>query len=100
MSAERIGYELSPRASRDLSEIWLYTRDRWSVAQADTYYRELVSAMDGLAGGTRHGKAIDAIRRGYLSCSSGSHRIIYRQKGKQVFIIRILHQRMNVRRHL
>jgi toxin ParE1/3/4 len=100
MSAEQNGYKLSPRASRDLAEIWLYTRESWSTKQADTYYRELVSAMDGLAKGTKHGKPIDDIRAGYLSCSSGSHRIIYRQQGRLVLIVRILHQRMNVRRHL
>jgi toxin ParE1/3/4 len=100
MSAERTGYKLSPRASRDLADIWLYTRETWSTVQADVYYRDLVEAMDGLARGTKRGKSIDGVRAGYLSCSSGAHRIIYRQDGKQVSIIRILHQRMNVQRHL
>jgi toxin ParE1/3/4 len=64
MSAKQAGYKLSPRASRDLAEIWLYTRESWSVKQADTYYRELVSAMDGLAEGARRGKPVDDIRAG------------------------------------
>lgn len=100
MSAERTGYRLSPRASRDLADIWFYSRDTWSVAQADIYYRELISVMDGLAVGARCGRPIDDIRKGYMSYATGSHRIIYRQRGGVLLIIRILHQRMNVRRHL
>lgn len=100
MSAERTGYKLSPRANRDLADIWLYSRDTWSVAQADIYYHELISVMDGLAAGARRGRPIDDIRKGYMNYSTGSHRIIYRQRGGVLLIIRILHQRMNVKRHL
>lgn len=56
--------------------------------------------MDGLAAGARRGKQINNIRKGYMSYSAGSHRIIYRQRGGVLLIIRVLHQRMNVRRHL
>jgi len=100
MLAERTGYRLSPRASRDLTDIWLYSRDTWSVAQADLYYRELISVLDGLVVGARCGRPIDDIRKGYMSYATGSHRIIYRQRVSVLLIIRILHQRMNVRRHL
>lgn len=93
-------YKLSPRAKQDLLEIWLYTRDTWSTTQADSYYGELVTSMKALAMGAKRGKSIDDIHSGYFSSASGSHRIIYRHANRQVLVIRILHQRMNVRRHL
>ena len=100
MLGEPKRYKLSPRAKRDLLEIWLYTRDTWSITQADSYYRDLVTSMEALASGVKRGKSIDDIRSGYLSIASGSHRIIYRHANRQVLVIRILHQRMNVRQHL
>ncbi|MGI2034835.1 type II toxin-antitoxin system RelE/ParE family toxin [Rhizobium panacihumi] len=87
-------YKLSPRAKRDLLEIWLYTRETWSITQADSYYRDLVASMEALASGVKRGKSIDDIHSGYFSVASGSHRIIYRRANRQVLVICILHQRM------
>ncbi|MGF9565753.1 type II toxin-antitoxin system RelE/ParE family toxin [Neorhizobium sp. JUb45] len=100
MGDELRRYKLSPRAKRDLLEIWLYTRDTWSIVQADSYYQELINSVEALATGVKRGKPIDDIHYGYLSFASGSHRIIYRHANRQVLVIRILHQRMNVRQHL
>jgi toxin ParE1/3/4 len=30
-------YRLTPRAERDLEDIWRYTTKRWSADQAETY---------------------------------------------------------------
>ncbi|CDZ65088.1 type II toxin-antitoxin system RelE/ParE family toxin [Neorhizobium galegae] len=94
------GYSLSPRARRDLEEIWRYTFQKWSRAKADDYYHELIDAMLELAGDTRRGKPLDHIRPGYFSLSSGSHFIIYKRIGARISIVRVLHQRMNLGRHL
>jgi toxin ParE1/3/4 len=98
MRAEPRLYRLSPMAKKDLAGIWRYTQERWSLEQADRYYRDLISALEDLAGDKRKGKSMDGIRRGYLGLASGSHFIIYRER--QVVVIRILHQRMNLKRHL
>lgn len=100
MAAKPGIYILSPRARRDLADIWLYTRDRWSTSQADDYYRDLVLSMEALARGGARGKPIDEIRLGYFSLTSGSHKIIYRETVQHIIVVRILHQRMNLRRHL
>ena len=31
------GYRLTPKARQDLENIWLYTAEKWSPAQADKY---------------------------------------------------------------
>jgi toxin ParE1/3/4 len=100
MSVEPDRYKLAPRARRDLEDIWLYTFKTWSRIQADSYYDDLIAAIKALANGSRHGKPIDEVPTGYSSFLSGSHRIVYRHAGGRVLVIRILHQRINVRRHL
>lgn len=90
---------LSPRAEADLEDIWVYTRRRWSLAQAESYHGDLVNVMEQLVAGKREGRRCD-IREGYFKCPAGSHVIFYRLSGRNLDVIRILHQRMDVERHL
>ena len=54
-----------PAARADLGGIWDYAVERWGVAQAASYLRELEAACRKLAAGTLPAKAIDDIRPGY-----------------------------------
>ena len=38
-------YALSPLAEIDLEDIWLYTFQNWSLAQADSYHRDLIATF-------------------------------------------------------
>lgn len=96
MSVKRAGYRLSPRAQRDLEDIWLYTFQQWSLTQADNYISELLAACAGLAGGEKVGISADDIRQGYWKCFSGSHVIYYTISGQYLDVIRILHQSRDV----
>lgn len=91
-------YRLSPLAEVDLEEIWLYTLRHWSMEQADTYYRALVDAFEGLAAGTKQGSpsAVPDFQK-YLC---GSHAVYFLHHAKHLDIIRILHQRQDAERHL
>jgi len=100
MAPKFAGYTLSPRARDDLEQIWRYTFQAWSRSQADEYYRSLIDAITDLAQGSKRGKSIDNIRSGYFSLSCGSHFIIYKVGRTRISVIRILHQRMNIIRHL
>ena len=95
------GFALSPRAREDLSEIWDYTAHHWGKDQADLYVRNIVAVCADLAAGRRQGRSAEAIRAGYLKCTAGSHVLFYRfsEKG-EIHVIRILHHRMDVDRHL
>jgi toxin ParE1/3/4 len=95
------GYVLTPRARRDLSEIWDDTATQWGTAQADRYIRLIVSACDVLATGGARGRSAEAIRPGYLRQTVGSHVVFYRaRKRGGIEIVRVLHQRMDLERHL
>ncbi|MEW9307731.1 type II toxin-antitoxin system RelE/ParE family toxin [Labrys neptuniae] len=92
-------YRLTPLAESDLEEIWLYTLRTWSREQADSYFRTLLATFEGLAVGTKTGRPVE-IREGYLKYNVGSHIVFYRRAGQTTDIIRILHQRMDIGRHL
>lgn len=92
-------YRLSPLAQADLEDIWLYTLERWSLEQADSYLRDLVAALKALAAGTRRGRAVD-IRSGYLKYLCGAHVIYFRDYPDRLDVIRVLHQRQDVERRL
>jgi toxin ParE1/3/4 len=94
-------YVLTPRARRDLSEIWDYSAEQWGTAQADRYIRLIASACTELATGRIKGRSAEAIRPGYFRQTVGSHVLFYRaRKRGGIEIVRILHQRLDVERHL
>lgn len=90
---------LSPLAEADLEGIWLYTARTWSPAQAEKYHADMVLAFSALAAGSLKGRSVD-IRQGYFKYPVGSHLIFYKQHPDGVDVIRILHQRMDIGRHL
>ena len=94
------GYAFSPAAQADLSEIWDYTAEHWGEAQAERYTRDIQAACEGLSGGNLVGLSAEAIRAGYWKVAVGSHVIYYREREDTLEIVRILHRRMDVSRHL
>ena len=99
MPAKKRGYRLSPLAEADLEGIWLYTVETWSVQQAEIYHTTIISAFESLAHGQRMGRISD-VREGYFKYAIGLHMIYFKQSDLSIDIIRVLHQRMDVSRHL
>ena len=93
-------YRLSPGARTGLENIWRYTADLWSIAQADRYHNLLMDGVESIVGAAHRGTDIDHIRPGYMRLSIRSHVIFYRRTGGKIEIVRILHQRMDFNRHL
>jgi toxin ParE1/3/4 len=89
----------SPLAENDLEEIWRYTFETWSIEQADRYVTDILSACKAISGNPKLGRRID-VREGYLKYPVGSHFVFYRMRDHTIEVIRILHQRMDVQRHL
>jgi toxin ParE1/3/4 len=92
--------EFSPRAQRDIEEIWDYSFERFGFEKAEAYMRDLQRAAATVAEDPRHGAACDDIRAGYRKLSVGSHVLFYRASETRVVVVRILHQRMDFDRHL
>jgi len=88
-----------PLAESDLEEIWRYTFKTWSMEQADRYHAGIVSAFEEIADGWRVGLP-STVRQGYMKSRVGSHFIYYRIEDASVVVVRILHTKMDVERHL
>jgi toxin ParE1/3/4 len=93
-------YLLSPAAQVDLEQIWDFTHDRWGVDQAEEYLRELQRAIERAAANPLIGRACVEIRPGYRKLAAGSHVLFYRVTAEGIDVARVLHQRMDVDRHL
>ena len=93
-------YTLSPAAQADLENIWDYTVERWGEAQAEDYTRNIQAACEALSEGTMIIRSAEEVRAGYRKVAVGSHVMFFRMGSGVVEIIRILHQSMDVERHL
>ncbi len=94
------GYVLSPLARADIDEIWNYTANHWSDAQAERYLRVIENAIKMAASNPKRGRACHEFRMGYFRLSAGSHILFYRIVGDKIDVVRILHQSMDFERHL
>lgn len=89
----------SPAAVADLDGIWTYTATHWNDDQADRYTDTIRDARHDLAAGTKPGRPTN-VRPGYRKQPVGAHVIYYRDRVSRIDVIRILHARMDVDRHL
>ncbi len=90
---------LTPAAQADIDHIWDYTAEHWSPDQADRYTDDIRDACRDLATGRKNGRTASA-RAGYMKYSVGAHVLFYRVEATTFVILRILHGKMDVERHL
>ena len=91
---------LRPRAYADLEGIWLYTNEHWGEEQANRYLRQLNERITDMAAMPERGRNREAVRAGYYSLHVGRHLVLYTFTETLVGIERVLHDQMDVGRHL
>ena len=92
---------LKQEAIADLNNIWKYTFEKWSENQADKYYAMLKLACAEIGKNPQIGKQYDKINKNLLGLHSGRHIIFYQFIDQQeIEIIRILHERMDLRNRI
>ncbi len=92
-------YRISQQAIDDLNDIWVYTFNKWSKKQADRYYDLIVEEIEFIADNYLVGKSAEQTRKNYRVTKIKSHLIFYR-KIENGEIVRILHQRMDIKKHI
>jgi toxin ParE1/3/4 len=92
--------EFTPRARRDVEEIWEYSVDQFGVDKADVYLHNLQRAAMTVTEDPGRGVACDEIRSGYRRFSVGSHILFFKASATRVVIVRILHRRMDFVRYI
>ncbi len=90
----------TPQAQRDLDEIWRYSAKEWSDERADHYIRALIATCETVAQRPDIARRRDDVKLGYRAALSGSHIIFFKISGPSLIVVRILHQRMDVIRHM
>jgi toxin ParE1/3/4 len=94
-------YRISKQAINDLNDIWSYTFHKWSKEQADRYYDLIIGEIEFIADNFMTGKSAEQTRKNYRSTKVKSHLIFYRKaENGLVEIVRILHQRMDIKKRL
>jgi toxin ParE1/3/4 len=91
-----IKYRLTNEAVKDLEEIWSCTCNKWSVGQADRYYKLIIDEIEFIASNPLSGKSVDYVKQGYRSTKVKSHLVFYHMTDdNNILVVRILHQRMD-----
>ena len=94
-------YLISEQAVVDLEDIWVYTLHKWSKEQADRYHNLILEEIEFISNNYLIGKSVESTRKNYRVLRVKSHLIFYRKVDNNVVeIVRILHQRMNIKKHL
>lgn len=89
------------KAVEDLTSIWNYTFKTWSERQADEYYEMLISACRRiLVSSLVPARLYTEISPDLYGVKAGYHLIFFKTiTDGDVLIVRILHERMDIKRH-
>ncbi|OOH90275.1 hypothetical protein BMT54_05085 [Pasteurellaceae bacterium 15-036681] len=90
-------YKLSRKAEQDIELLYRYTIAQFGVNQATTYVEGLVEQFELLVQFPKLGKEADHIAPKIRSLLYQSHTIYYKCRQNDIFIVRVIHQRMEPR---
>ncbi len=93
-------YRLSSSAERDLTHIAEFSIDQFGIKQAGHYRDGLETCLRNLAQTPGIGRNADELAPGLRRYQHRSHVIFYKPTAKGVHIVRVLHDSMDVARHL
>lgn len=88
---------LSDSAQADLRSITAFAEERWGREVRLKYAAYLGERMVALCRQPELGPARDDVRPGCRMLRAGSHVVVYRITGAAIEVLRVLHQRMDVR---
>lgn len=92
---------LRPTAKSDLRDITRYTREHWSDDQAEFYLDQILDMIEQIGDHPFSGQHLVDIREGYRRRAVGHHHVLYAiMADGSVEIARILHEKLDIRRHL
>jgi toxin ParE1/3/4 len=92
--------KLSPKARQDFVDILRHTGETWGQNQLLVYRDKINDALEAIGHNPELGHCHNDLPSTHLAYLVGSHIIIYRINADIIGIVRILHQRMSVTRHV
>lgn len=100
MSFRNAPVRLSPKARQDFIDILRYTGETWGSNQFQAYRDKIDQALLAIGRDPLLGHRRDDLPETHRLYLVGAHVIIYRADEAGVGVVRILHQRMSLTRHL
>jgi toxin ParE1/3/4 len=100
MSSHKPHLKLSPAAQQDFTDILRYTGERWGQEQLLVYRDKLNDALVLLDRNPQLGHQSSELSDRHRLYFVGSHVIVYRMRPDTTEVVRILHQRMSMTRHV
>lgn len=93
-------YSLSSKAATDLAGIYEYTILNFGLTQAREYLTGLHERFETLAGNPMQGRSASELSPDLRRFVYQSHVVFYVPKDKGIRIVRVLHQSMDMKRHI
>lgn len=93
-------YVVSDEALGDLLSIWEYTSERWGNGRADLYIDAITVRFAWLTRNTGLWHRRPELGEGLHSYPERSHVTIFRRTNRGMEILRVLHERMDLERHV
>lgn len=87
-------------ARQDLKSIFTYTIRKWGIFQAKRYSDQLHSHIQKIASSAAFSKQVENSGRDLQQSATGRHLVIFEQAEDHILIVRILHEAMDVPRHI
>ncbi len=92
--------ELTDAAARDIEQILDRSVVDFGLHQTELYYHSLKNCLELLGENPNMGSSADDIRPGYRRFAHESHVVFYQDTGRGVLIVRVLHKRMDISKHI
>lgn len=99
-SPSSVRIDLAPRAAQDFEDILRYTLETWGDAQMLAYREKIDSALKAIGRNPQFGRHREDLPPTHLAYLVGSHVIVYRVETARIGVVRILHARMSLPRHI
>jgi toxin ParE1/3/4 len=93
-------YRLYPKAIDDLKSIYLYSAREFGIKRTEDYILAIEVSFQHLADDPLISRKCDYIRQNLRAFNVGSHVIFLKITDYGIAVIRVLHQSMDVNRHL
>jgi toxin ParE1/3/4 len=100
MSSHKFRLELASHARTDIRNILSYTVETWGERQAYEYGVVLDNALATIEQTPKIGHTKPDLEDEILCYRAGQHLIFYRIDGSTVYVLRVLHSRMDYAHHL
>jgi toxin ParE1/3/4 len=87
--------EFSTTAAQDIDRLLDDSLRKFGADQTEKYFESLRECLNMLSNNPQAGTGVDQIRQGYRYFPHESHVIFYQQSEFGIFVVRILHKRMD-----